>query len=107
MLGWESGWELGVPALPDWPFNPEIKSPPDLLTMCGRYALFGPISRHRDNEELLFTFLDRNVAFVPHYNAAPTQYLPVYRMALGQPHGFHMSITAKRTPWVFFSPSHW
>ena len=54
--------------------------------MCGRYALYGPISRHReDDDQLLFTFLDRRVAFVPHYNAAPTQYLPVYRMALGQP----------------------
>ncbi len=55
--------------------------------MCGRYAIFGPISRHRDNEELLFTFLDSSVAFVPHYNAAPTQYLPVYRIALGHPAG--------------------
>jgi hypothetical protein len=49
--------------------------------MCGRYALYGPISRHRDSgEELLFTFLDRSVAFVPRYNAAPTEYLPVYRI---------------------------
>ena len=45
--------------------------------MCRRYALYGPISRHR-NDELLLPFLDRSVAFVPHYNAAPTQYLPVY-----------------------------
>ena len=48
--------------------------------MCGRYALYGPISRHRGDEELVFTFLDRSVALVPHYNAAPTQYLPVYRI---------------------------
>ena len=48
--------------------------------MCGRYTLFGPISRHRDTEELLFTFLDRSVALVPRYNAAQTQYLPVYRI---------------------------
>ena len=48
--------------------------------MCGRYALYGPISRHRGDKQLVFTFLDRSVAFVPHYNAAPTQYLPVYRI---------------------------
>ena len=48
--------------------------------MCGRYALYGPISRHREDDPLEFTFLDRNVAFAPHYNAAPTQYLPVYRI---------------------------
>ena len=48
--------------------------------MCGRYALYGPISRHRGNEERVFTFLDRSGALVPHYNAAPTQYLPIYRI---------------------------
>ena len=48
--------------------------------MCGRYALYGPISRHREDDEQDFTFLDRRVAFVPHYNAAPTQCLPVYRI---------------------------
>ena len=48
--------------------------------MCGRYALYGPISRHRGYEQVVFTFLNRSVAFVPHYNAAPTQYLPVYRI---------------------------
>ena len=48
--------------------------------MCGRYALYGPISRHRGDEDRVFTFLDRSVALVPHYNAAPTQYLPVYRI---------------------------
>ena len=47
--------------------------------MCGRYALYGPISRHRKDEILEFAFLDRMIPFVPHYNAAPSQYLPVYR----------------------------
>ena len=54
--------------------------------MCGRYALYGPISRHREDDPLEFTFLDRRVSFVPHYNAAPTQHLPVYRMALALGH---------------------
>ena len=48
--------------------------------MCGRYAIYGPLSRHREDEQPVFTFLDRSVPFVPHYNAAPTQYLPVYRI---------------------------
>jgi putative SOS response-associated peptidase YedK len=48
--------------------------------MCGRYAIFGPISRHRKDEQLLLQLLDRTTAFTPHYNAAPTQYLPVYRI---------------------------
>ncbi len=50
--------------------------------MCGRYALYGPISRGREDDQQHFTFLDRAVPFVPHYNAAPTQYLPVYRIDL-------------------------
>ena len=48
--------------------------------MCGRYALYGPISRHRKDELPELTFLDRTIPFVPRYNAAPTQYLPVYRI---------------------------
>ena len=48
--------------------------------MRGRYALYGPISRHREDDEQVFTFLDRSVAFLTRYNAAPTQYLPVYRI---------------------------
>jgi putative SOS response-associated peptidase YedK len=48
--------------------------------MCGRYAIFGPISRHRKDEELMLEFLDHTTPFTPHYNAAPTQYLPVYRI---------------------------
>lgn len=47
--------------------------------MCGRYAIFGPISRHRD-AQLVLEFLDQSTEFNPHYNAAPTQYLPVYRI---------------------------
>lgn len=45
--------------------------------MCGRYALYGPVSRkNRDAVE----FLDRELPFSPTYNAAPTQELPVYRI---------------------------
>jgi len=45
--------------------------------MCGRYALYGPVSRrNRDAIE----FLDRELAFAPTYNAAPAQSLPVYRV---------------------------
>lgn len=48
--------------------------------MCGRYALYGPISRHnRDAIE----FLDRELEFAPTYNAAPSQSLPVYRVRAG------------------------
>ena len=32
---------------------------------------YGPISRHREDDPLEFTFLDRSLAFVPHYNTAP------------------------------------
>jgi putative SOS response-associated peptidase YedK len=46
--------------------------------MCGRYAIYGPISRK--NREVL-DFLDRELAFPPAFNAAPTQQLPVYRIA--------------------------
>ena len=48
--------------------------------MCGRYAIFGPVSRK--NREVL-EFLDRELVFAPVYNAAPTQQLPVYRMRAG------------------------
>lgn len=45
--------------------------------MCGRYAIFGPVSR--TNREVL-EFLERELEFKPTYNAAPTQPLPVYRV---------------------------
>jgi putative SOS response-associated peptidase YedK len=44
--------------------------------MCGRYAIFGPHSRHRDELE----FLDERFIFAPVYNAAPSLSLPVYRI---------------------------
>ncbi len=48
--------------------------------MCGRYAIYGPISRaNRDSIE----FLGEEVTFQPTYNAAPTQSLPVLRTAGG------------------------
>ncbi|MGW8184154.1 MAG: SOS response-associated peptidase [Burkholderiales bacterium] len=46
--------------------------------MCGRYAIYGPVSRaNRDAIE----FLGEEVAFHPTFNAAPTQDLPVFRVA--------------------------
>jgi putative SOS response-associated peptidase YedK len=43
--------------------------------MCGRYVIFGPHSRnHREID-----FLQLTLDFPPHFNAAPTQNLPVYR----------------------------
>jgi putative SOS response-associated peptidase YedK len=51
--------------------------------MCGRYALYGPVSRK--NREVI-EFLDRELEFGDTYNAAPTQMLPVYRLdAAGNP----------------------
>jgi len=45
--------------------------------MCGRYALYGPVSRK--NREVI-EFLDRELEFGGTYNAAPTQMLPIYRV---------------------------
>jgi putative SOS response-associated peptidase YedK len=45
--------------------------------MCGRYAIYGPVSRaNRDAIE----FLGEEIAFHPTFNAAPTQNLPVFRV---------------------------
>ena len=45
--------------------------------MCGRYAIYGPVSRaNRD----IIEFLGEELAFQPTYNAAPTQNLPVLRL---------------------------
>jgi putative SOS response-associated peptidase YedK len=46
--------------------------------MCGRYAIFGPVSRR--NREAL-EFLDQQLDCAPTYNAAPTQQLPVFRVS--------------------------
>lgn len=43
--------------------------------MCGRYALYGPKSRNRPEA---LAFYDEEIDFSPHFNAAPTQQLPVY-----------------------------
>ncbi len=45
--------------------------------MCGRYALYGPISRKNRHA---IEFLDEEIEFAPRYNAAPTQQLPVFRV---------------------------
>jgi putative SOS response-associated peptidase YedK len=55
--------------------------------MCGRYAIYGPISRaNRDSIE----FLGEEIAFQPTYNAAPTQDLPVLRADAG--HGRRLTL---------------
>ena len=46
--------------------------------MCGRYALYGPVSRK--NRHAL-EFLEQEIDFAPRYNAAPTQKLPVFRVS--------------------------
>jgi putative SOS response-associated peptidase YedK len=43
--------------------------------MCGRYALYGPVSRLREQFEVDFDEID----FRPHYNLAPMQHAPVIR----------------------------
>jgi len=55
--------------------------------MCGRYAIYGPISRaNRDSIE----FLGDEIAFQPTFNAAPTQDLPVLRADAG--HGRRLTL---------------
>ena len=46
--------------------------------MCGRYAIYGPISRANRHE---LEFLGEEIAFHPTYNAAPTRDLPVFRVS--------------------------
>lgn len=43
--------------------------------MCGRYALYGPVSRLREQFDADLEGFD----FTPRYNAAPSQWLPVLR----------------------------
>ena len=45
--------------------------------MCGRYALYGPISRLHDQFDARIDDLPEE--FGPRYNAAPLQMLPVVR----------------------------
>lgn len=46
--------------------------------MCGRYALYGPVSRKNRHA---IEFLEQEIDFAPRYNAAPTQKLPVFRVS--------------------------
>jgi len=48
--------------------------------MCGRYALYGPVSRKNRHA---IEFLEQEIEFGPRYNAAPTQKLPVFRIRSG------------------------
>jgi putative SOS response-associated peptidase YedK len=43
--------------------------------MCGRYALYGPVSRLRE----VFDAVPEGFEFEPRWNAAPMQWLPVVR----------------------------
>ena len=43
--------------------------------MCGRYALYGPVSRLRET----FDAVPEGFEFEPRWNAAPMQWLPVVR----------------------------
>ena len=43
--------------------------------MCGRYALYGPVSRLRE----AFDAVPEGFEFEPRWNAAPMQWLPVVR----------------------------
>ena len=43
--------------------------------MCGRYALYGPVSRLRE----AFDAVPEGFEFEPRWNAAPLQWLPVVR----------------------------
>ncbi len=49
--------------------------------MCGRYALYGPKSRSRYSRP----YLDGLDAFEPRYNVAPSQIMPIVRLAEGEP----------------------
>jgi putative SOS response-associated peptidase YedK len=51
-----------------------------LADMCGRYALYGPVSRHKRDA---IEFLGCEIEFRPTYNAAPSQSLPVCRASAG------------------------
>ena len=52
--------------------------------MCGRYALYGPVSRKNRSA---IEFLDGEIEFGPRYNAAPSQDLPVFRVSSRQGRG--------------------
>lgn len=46
--------------------------------MCGRYAIYGPISRHRENFDV-----EGDFDFPPRYNIPPSLFLPVIRQEAG------------------------
>ena len=54
--------------------------------MCGRYALYGPVSRLREQFDASIEELD----FTPRYNAAPMQWLPVLRQRPTAERVFHL-----------------
>ena len=54
--------------------------------MCGRYALYGPVSRLRERFDAELEGFD----FTPRYNAAPMQWLPVIRQRPGGVRVLHL-----------------
>ncbi len=54
--------------------------------MCGRYALYGPVSRLRERFDAEIEGFD----FTPRYNAAPMQWLPVVRQRPGGARILHL-----------------
>ena len=54
--------------------------------MCGRYALYGPVSRLREQFDARIEELD----FTPRFNAAPMQWLPVLRQRPTGERVFHL-----------------
>ena len=54
--------------------------------MCGRYALYGPVSRLRECFDAEIEGFD----FTPRYNAAPMQWLPVVRQRPGGARILHL-----------------
>ena len=54
--------------------------------MCGRYALYGPVSRLRERFDAELEGFD----FTPRYNAAPMQWLPVIRQRPGGARILHL-----------------
>lgn len=62
--------------------------------MCGRYALYGPTSRLREQFDASIDELPAD--FGPRYNAAPMQMLPVVRQRPDGKRVVHLLRWAKR-----------
>ncbi len=63
--------------------------------MCGRYALYGPVSRLRERFDL-----DAIADFAPRYNIAPTQFAPVIGRERGGPRTLTLAKWGLIPSWV-------